>query len=275
MATRVVKKTTLTVTVDPVKHLGIIQFSRPEKLNSFVSEQYVELAASLKELDADPEVTALVLTGSGRFYSSGHDLGGQAKMMMKAKASGQDLRAILTKSIKEQASAVVETLLDLKKPIICGINGPAVGFSVTSMALCDIVYAADNATFVTPFMKLGFCAEGCSSVIFPAVMGPSKANEMLLMGKTMTAAELERCGLISGVFPAASFHEELLKKAEILASYPPNALQQTKALTRDKEMLLAVNEKELALLVDRFLSPESISAVMAFMQQQSNKKAKL
>lgn len=99
---------------------------------------------------------------------------------------------------------------------------------MTSMALCDIVYASDSATFVTPFMKLGFCAEGCASVIFPAVMGISKvfsknyqaniqANEMLLLGNTFTAAELERCGLVSAVFPTATFHEEVLKQAEILA----------------------------------------------------------
>ncbi|MCL4420033.1 enoyl-CoA hydratase/isomerase family protein [Patescibacteria group bacterium] len=92
------------------------------------------------------------------------------------------------------------------------------------------MYAADSATFTTPFMKLGFCAEGCASIVFPAVMGLSKvttdflffliykANELLLLGKTMTAAELERCGLVSAVFPTATFHEELLKHAELLAS---------------------------------------------------------
>lgn len=95
-------------------------------------------------------------------------------MMMKAQSEGADLRALLTKLIAEQAWAVVEALLDLSKPIIAAINGPAVGFAVTSMALCDIVYASETATFVTPFMKLGFCAEGCASVVFPAVMGLSK-----------------------------------------------------------------------------------------------------
>lgn len=85
------------------------------------------------------------------------------------------------------------------------------------MALCDIVYASDTATFTTPFMKLGFCAEGCASVVFPAIMGLSKANEMLLLGKTMTASELERCGLVASVFPFDSFHEEVMKQAEILA----------------------------------------------------------
>lgn len=58
--------------------------------------------------------------------------------------------------------------------------GPAIGFGVTTLALCDIVYAVPEATFNTPFMKLAFCAEGCSSVLFPRIMGNSKANEMLV-----------------------------------------------------------------------------------------------
>jgi hypothetical protein len=78
-------------------------------------------------LDSDPQVTALLLTGSGKFYSSGHDLSSQAAMMMKAQREGADMRALLTKLIGEQAWAVVEALLDLTKPIIAAINGPAVG----------------------------------------------------------------------------------------------------------------------------------------------------
>jgi hypothetical protein len=58
--------------------------------------------------------------------------------------------------------------------------GPAIGFGVTTLALCDVVYSVPHATFKTPFMQLGFCAEGCSSLLFPRIMGPSRANEMLV-----------------------------------------------------------------------------------------------
>jgi peroxisomal 3,2-trans-enoyl-CoA isomerase len=194
--------------------------------------------------------------------------------MMTFQAQGVDMRENLSSSIKEQAWAVVEALISFSKPIIAGVNGPAVGFAVTSLSLCDIVYCSDTATFTTPFMKLGFCAEGCASITFPAIMGSSKANEMLLLGKTFSAQEMERNGFVSSVFPTDTFQADVLKQAELLASYPPDALKQTKALTRDamKETLLEANRRELTLLVDRFLSTESINAVMKFMQEQTKKR---
>jgi enoyl-CoA hydratase/carnithine racemase len=65
-------------------------------------------------------------------------------------------------------------------PLILTCIGNAIGFGVTTLALCDVIYSVPQATFVTPFMKLAFCAEGCSSILFPRIMGPSKANEMLV-----------------------------------------------------------------------------------------------
>eukprot|EP01126_Amoeba_proteus_P047278 TRINITY_DN5387_c0_g2_i2.p1 TRINITY_DN5387_c0_g2~~TRINITY_DN5387_c0_g2_i2.p1 ORF type:complete len:309 (+),score=51.56 TRINITY_DN5387_c0_g2_i2:3-929(+) len=267
-----IEKSTLSVGVDEKKHIGTITFTRPQKLNSFIPEQYVELGESLQELDKNEQVTIILLTGSGSYYSSGHDLASQTAIFKLPR--GTDVRTEITKSISKQASFIVETLIHLKKPIIAAVNGPAVGIAVTSLALCDIVYASDTSHFTTPFMKLGFCAEGCASVLFPSIMGLSKANELLLLGNTKTAHEMEKAGFVSAVFPAASFHEQVLKEAELLASYPPNALIQTKALVRDplREQLLEANRRELTLLVDRFLSPESINAVLQFFQDQRSKK---
>ena len=124
-------------------------------------------------------------------------------------------------------------------------------------------------------MKFAFCAEGCSSYLFPQIMGYSKANELLLLGKPMNAKEAKECNFVSDVFPLETFSEEVLKRARTVASYPPNALINTKQLVKTKEVkefLHNVNRKELECLADRFMSEECIQAVAAFFMERQKSK---
>lgn len=151
--------------------------------------------------------------------------------------------------------------------------GPAIGFGVTSLALCDIVYSVPEATFGTPFMKLGFCAEGCSSILFPKIMGPSKANEMLLMGRTFTAAELEQCGFISQIIPTEGFNEKVLVMAEKAAEFSSVAMGVTKKLIRDneREQLLLVNAIEMKQLSLCMESKESMDQILLFVNKRKSR----
>lgn len=267
---------TLTVTYD--KGVGIIQFSRPDRMNSFIPQQYSDLCQAFKEVDNDPRAKVCLWTGKGKFFSSGHDLAEQKLTPEEAKLSPLELSQLRQK--QDGAGEMIACMIDAKKPIIAGINGPAYGISVTILGLCDVVYASDTASFTTPFMQLGFCAEGCSSVRFAEIMGSSKANEMLLMGKTLTAVEAERVGFVSEIFPQAAFHEMLMKKANRMASYPPIALQETKALSSNydmggmtrREFLHKVSRKELEQLAIRMASKESLAAITAFRAAQEEKK---
>ena len=210
-----------------------------------------------------------------RYYSSGHDLGEQARAMAKLLAEGADMEQALARRINEQAHTMITAVIEFSKPLLVAVNGPAFGVSVTCLQLADIVYAADTASFTTPFMKYGFCAEGCSSLLFPEVLGPSKANEMLLLGRTLSVQEAERCGFIASVFPEAELLGEVMSRAHQMASFPPQALRDTKKIgRRDKRMaqLLETNDAELELLVQRFMSEESSNAVAKFMQEQQAKK---
>eukprot|EP01095_Lingulamoeba_sp_RSL-Kostka_P017712 TRINITY_DN9399_c0_g1_i1.p1 TRINITY_DN9399_c0_g1~~TRINITY_DN9399_c0_g1_i1.p1 ORF type:complete len:295 (-),score=98.77 TRINITY_DN9399_c0_g1_i1:140-1024(-) len=265
----------LSVTVEEENNLGIMKFNRPKRYNSFISRQYSEVARALSEFEADDRVRVVLLTGSGKFYSSGHDLLEQSKDMMKvASDPNTDLRAFLTKLTWENAGLLIKSFIDFKKPIIVGVNGPAIGVAVTTLQLCDIIYCAESATFQTPFMQLGFNAEGCSSVLFPRVMGTSKANEMLLLGKKFTAEEAERCGFVSQVFPDETFHEDVLNIARKMAAFPPNALKDTKKLIKfNNEELHEINKRELDILVERFMSEECTTAIMNFMMNQQKKES--
>ena len=93
----------------------------------------------------------------------------------------------------------MKAFIDFPKPLVVLVNGPAVGISVTVMALCDAVYATDRATFHTPFTILGQSPEGCSTVTFPQAMGHAHASEMLLFNKKITASEAKERGIVSEV----------------------------------------------------------------------------
>uniref|UniRef100_A0A8C5A2V5 Enoyl-CoA delta isomerase 2 n=1 Tax=Gadus morhua TaxID=8049 RepID=A0A8C5A2V5_GADMO len=202
-----------------------------------------------------------VFLGAGDFYCSGNDLSNFTKIPeggidALAKKSGDLLRNY------------INAYIDFPKPLVAVVNGPAVGVSVTVLALFDLVYATDRATFHTPFSKLGQSPEGCSSYTFPLIMGPSKASEMLLFNKKLTAAQACDQGLVTEVFPDASFQTEVWNRLKAYAQLPPNSLALSKQLVRSAELerLHAANDAEVARLVERWQSDECMAAIMGFFQ---------
>jgi len=164
----------------------------------------------------------------------------------------------------------VNAFIDFSKPLIAAVNGPAFGIAVTTLALCDIVYAAESAKFTTPFMSLGQSPEGVSSILFARLMGSLKANELLMMGKPLNAHEAERRNLVAGVLPNAGFYEEVLRRAEAMAKFPAAGLRHCKKLIRDPDRALfkAANHRECALLEKLWVSEDCLNAIAGFMQQQ-------
>jgi len=146
------------------------------------------------------------------------------------------------------------------------VNGPAVGISVTIMGLCDAIYCSDKATFHTPFSALGQSPEGCSSYIFPKIMGYAKANEMLLFNKKITAVQALERNLVSEIIPDDKFLEVTTKKMEQYAKFPPQSMRLSKVLNRntEKDLLKQVNIAECDRLEERWQSQECINAIMAF-----------
>lgn len=167
-----------------------------------------------------------------------------------------------------------DILIRCKKVLIAAVNGPAIGYGTTSLALYDLVYAVPEAFFLTPFMKWGFCAEGCSSLTFERIMGRQRASALLLAGNRMTAEELKEAGMINKIFPTSSFRDEVSKIAQRIASYPPKALELTKGLMRNstEDELIATNARECVGLRERFLCEDSLALVATFVAQQKKRK---
>uniref|UniRef100_A0A3B4ZY24 Enoyl-CoA delta isomerase 2 n=1 Tax=Stegastes partitus TaxID=144197 RepID=A0A3B4ZY24_9TELE len=240
-----------------------IKLNRPAKKNAITTEMYNDIIAALEQAAKDDSVIT-IFTGAGDFYCSGNDLSNFTKIpeggVEQMARSGGDL---LRKYVK--------AYIDFPKPLVAVVNGPAVGISVTVLGLFDLVYATERATFHTPFSQLGQSAEGCSSFTFPKIMGATKATEMLLFNKKLTAAQASELGLVTEVFPDSSFQSEVWTRLKAYAQLPPNSLALSKQLIRsvEKERLHAVNDAEVELLMERWVSDECFNAVMSFFQAKA------
>ncbi|NXM99909.1 ECI2 isomerase, partial [Sylvia borin] len=252
-----------TLIVTTKNNITKIMFNRPDKKNAINHQMYREIMKALEEAGKN-DSTIAVITGNGDYYSSGNDLANftnvQPGDMEKMAKDG----AVLLKDF-------VGHFIDFPKPLIAVVNGPAIGICVTVLGLCDLVYASDRATFHTPFSQLGQSPEGCSSYLFPKLMGVAKANEMLLFNKKLTAAEACAQGLVTEVFPDSSFQKEVWARLEGYANLPKNSLAVSKQLLRsmEKEKLHAVNSRECEVLTERWLSDECINAIVSFFQRKS------
>ncbi|KAL1787599.1 chromodomain Y [Sigmodon hispidus] len=126
----------------------------------------------------------------------------------------------------------VNTFIQFKKPIIVAVNGPAIGLGASILPLCDVVWANEKAWFQTPYTTFGQSPDGCSTVMFPKIMGGASANEMLLSGRTLTTQEACGKGLVSRVFWPRTFTQEVMVSIKELASCNPVVLEESKALVR-------------------------------------------
>lgn len=165
--------------------------------------------------------------------------------------------------------------IDFPKILIAFVNGPAVGISVSTLGLFDGVYASSNATFALPFTRTAQSAEGCSSVIFPALMGSLRAKELLLFDRKLTVEEAQQRGLVTKILPEKSFEEEKQKICQDILSLPKGSLLTSKVLIQKwtKETLHRVNKDEVETLKQRWLTEEFVQAMMEFMRGRKKSKS--
>ena len=239
-----------------------IRLNRPNKYNAITWEMYGEIGDLLERARRE-DVKFVVLRGTGEYYSSGNDLGNFANIPPEGpQKMAKDGEKVLKK--------FVASFIDFDKPLIAVVNGPAVGIPVTTLGLCDVVFAKESATFHTPFTSLGQSPEACSSYTFPLMMGPAKANEILLFGRKLTAAEACERSLVTRVISADTFDEQIASLLKEYSDLPPISLRTSKQLIREihKASLHEINNRECAILAERWVSDECIAAIMKFFQRK-------
>jgi enoyl-CoA hydratase/carnithine racemase len=192
-----------TILLDVADRVATITLHRPDRLNAYTAQMGVELYRTIAELDRSDEVRAIVITGAGRAFCAGADLAAGGATFAGGSATWEEARAF---------EAQVRPW-NLRTPIICAINGAAVGIGATLPLLWDIRIASDRARIGFVFTRRGIIPEANSTWILPRLVGFSRAMELLVTGKILSAAEALEHGLVSRVVP----HDELLPAAHALA----------------------------------------------------------
>jgi Delta3-Delta2-enoyl-CoA isomerase len=264
--------------IEQIGHALWITLARPRSKNALNGDLYDGIAEALNYGANEDSVYVAVLTGQGDYYSSGNDL---RNFSSTPTGSPEEM----SRNAGVRLTSFVSAFIDFPKPLVAAVNGPAIGIAVTSLTLCDFVYASETATFTTPFAKLGQSPEGLSSFTFPSSMGWSKAMEMLLMGKTVDAKEACERNLVTQVFSKDTFRQEIQKRVDTLTSLPPKTMQHIKNVVRHNyfqgiggtgnDQMKALNKREVALLERLWVSEECMQAIMNFfMEAQAKRKAK-
>ncbi|XP_053956657.1 enoyl-CoA delta isomerase 3, peroxisomal-like isoform X2 [Anastrepha ludens] len=244
----------------------LITFDDPKKRNSLNRNGYRELGRMLREVAKDDDVTIVVFTGNGDFFTAGNDLSYSAP-------SSTDIEEYVKESInilKEMISA----LIDCPKPTLALVNGPCIGIGATLTALCDIAWCSSTAYFFTPFTKLGIVPEACSSYLFPLILGRSKANEMLLMSQKITAQEAYHYNFVSKVYEPTELDSIIWPKIQEFSELPPDSLRISKSLVRMHERdalyraMIAENDE----LYQRFFTEEFANTLIAFASRKNKSK---
>jgi 2-(1,2-epoxy-1,2-dihydrophenyl)acetyl-CoA isomerase len=194
-----------------------ITLNRPDKLNAFTRGVHEELHAALEEA-ADPAVRAVVITGAGRGFSAGQDLG----------AFGQagDVATMLRATYHVNVLAI----RSLEKPVIAAVNGVCAGAGLSLACACDIRLASDAAFFVPGFVGIGLIPDSGGTYFLQRLLGTARAFEWMTSNRRLTAAEAHAWGLVSEVVDADSFAPRVAERAAELAAGPTRAIASTKRL---------------------------------------------
>jgi 2-(1,2-epoxy-1,2-dihydrophenyl)acetyl-CoA isomerase len=201
--------------------VAILTLNRPDKLNSFTRAMHLDVRAALDALQADRSVRVLVLTGAGRGFCAGQDLGDRA---VAPGAQPVDLGD----SVEQFYAPLVLTLRNLPMPVICAVNGVAAGAGANLALACDIVIAAESASFVEAFCRLGLIPDTGGTWHLPRLIGMARATGLAMLGEKLSAARAEQWGLIWRCVPDAELMTEALAMATHFASAPTKGLAFTK-----------------------------------------------
>jgi len=231
--------------------------NNPKKLNGWTEPMLLSLFDAFQAAEKDVATKAVIVTGTGDYYCAGVDLSGTIKPMHPS-----ELHNMIYTSNKK----VFDTFLTFPKPLLAAVNGPAIGASVTTATLCDHIVAADSATFLTPFARLGVPPEGCSSVHFERLMGGEGLRMLGPEAFKPTGKEAAEIGLANECVPDADLMARALEVCEGWISDPARlAAPRTHRGHTDTARLLEVNDSESKDLADAFLSEKFLAAQADFL----------
>ena len=209
------------VTLEKQGHVGVVTMNRPEALNALNDQVLRDLDAVLTQAEEDTELYVLVVTGAGRSFVAGADIG---------QMSG--FSAVEGKAFGVYGNQVFAKLENLSKPTIAAVNGFALGGGCELAMACDIRLASEKAKFGQPETGLGITPGFGGTQRLPRIVGASRAMELILTAKTISAAQAREIGLVSEVYPPEELMDRALELANAIAANAQVAVRQSKAAIR-------------------------------------------
>ncbi len=201
--------------------IATLTLNRPEVFNSFNREMALLLQSELDFYEKNPEVRAIIITGSGKAFCAGQDL---------KEVTSPELNPGFKKILEEHYNPIISRIRNIEKPIIGAINGVAAGAGANIALACDVVIASENASFIQAFSKIGLVPDSAGTFFLPRLIGFQKASALMMLGDKVSAEEAEKLGMVYKVVSAENFSEEVNTIANTLANMPTKALGFTKRL---------------------------------------------
>ncbi|EPP3358156.1 2-(1,2-epoxy-1,2-dihydrophenyl)acetyl-CoA isomerase PaaG [Acinetobacter baumannii] len=243
--------------------VGYLTFNRPKALNSFNVDMHREVAEALNLWTKNPDVRCVVISGEGRGFCAGQDLGDR---VVDPNAEAPDLGY----SIETYYNPLIKTIVNMPKPVICAVNGVAAGAGANIALACDLVIAAKSANFVQAFCRLGLVPDSAGTWFLPRAVGHARAMGLALLGDKLPAETAKEWGMIWDVVEDTELKTKVTELAERLAKQPTfglslikKAIHQSSNNTFEEQMLL---ERDLQRIAGR--SEDYREGVQAFMNKR-------
>ena len=217
--------------------VSTITLNRPDVLNSFNGRMARELQSALGSAAIDESVRAVLLTGAGRAFSAGQDLG-------EAMNANTDLGEI----VRTSYNPIVLAIREMEKPVVCAVNGVAAGAGANLALTCDMVVASEDASFIQSFSKVGLVPDTSGTFFLPRLVGPARATAMMFMAEKVSASQALSWGMIYQVVPGTVLLDTATALARQLATMPTRGLALAKkalnaSLANDLPSQLALEEE--------------------------------
>ena len=231
-----------------------VTLNRPEKKNAFNKAQWLGLRDALNEARERNDISAVVLTGAGKDFSSGVDL----------------TELVDTGDEPQPFDLFFDALLAFDKPLLAAVRGVAIGIGATVLFHCDMVYVGESLRLSYPFARLGLVMEAASSYLMQVCIGPQRAAELLFTSEWIDARRALETGIAVRVYPDEALLIKVQEKAREIAQWPLTALREIKRCLKlfRKDGIKAAKAAEDEGMRKLVGSPENIEAITAFMEKR-------
>lgn len=250
-----------TIAIERRGRLLVITMNRPDAMNAVNFALHEDLAEAMWFAQCDQDSDVILLTGAGRAFSAGGDLDHLEKNAREPRLFDREAQT---------AKRIVYTMLDIDKPIVCRMNGHAIGLGATIALLCDIIFAAEGAKIGDPHVGLGLVAGDGGAVLWAQRIGMGRAKEFLLTGDLLTARKAEEIGLINHCLPADELDSAVDAFCDRLLNGATGAIRATKLLTNLelKRIAHAVMETGIALELLSVRGPDHLEGIAALREKR-------